>query len=141
MHTYKCGIIDKTIPTNKEIFQYKKSDDICKTEWYMNLTKHIDNLLDKGCCNFAITTTPISLIAAEYISQQKKSHLKYKKIKLHIVIPERDFLSFFDIKLSEYPNLLKQYTDITILSSKSKKYALTNAIQFLQRISNDILEI
>lgn len=137
----RCIIIDKIIPTNRELFEYRLCNNIYKSDWYLNLTKRIADMLNSGCHHFILTITPASLIAAEYISQQKESNLKYRKIKLHIIIPERDFLSFFNIKLSEYPNLLNQYTDVTILSSISKKYALNNAIQFIKSISGSILEI
>lgn len=135
------AIIDKVIPTSKELFEYRFSNNVYHSEWYKNLTEKLDNLLRQGNRNFTITTTPLSLLAAEYIAQQKNSQIRFHRIKLHILIPERNFLSFFNINLSEYPNLLKGFTNVTILSPQSNRHALKNAVNLLHNMSDNIFEI
>ena len=102
--------------------------------------------MNKNKCNCAIIdkvipTTPLSLLAAEYIAQQKSSQIRFHRIKLHILIPEKNFLSFFNINLSEYPNLLKGFTNVTILSPQSNRQVLKNAVNLLHNMADNIFEI
>ena len=97
LYKSNCGIIDNIIPTPIEIYKYNKDERIYNSEWYLNLTKKIDILLKQGYRHFTITTTPATLLAAEYLSQQKKKHIQYYRIKFHLIIPNRYFVSFLNI--------------------------------------------
>lgn len=134
-----CGIIDKIIPTPIEIYEYKIDEKTYKSEWYLNLTKEIEIFLKKGCRDFTITATPSTLLAAEYILQQKKRHIRYCRVRFHLIIPNRDFVSFFDIKISK--SLLNSCDDITIFSFQYYKNVLLDSVQYVKSRSDFIFQI
>ncbi len=141
LYKSNCGIIDKNIPTPKEIYEFEKLTIIYKSNWYLDLTKKIDALLKKGFRHFIITTTPASLLAAEYISLQKKKHLRYHRIRFHLIIPSQFFLSYLKLNLREYPTILKLCDEFTVLSDGYYNDLLSVAIQLLKSKSDYIFEI
>mgnify|MGYP007123074278 CR=1 FL=1 len=138
---YNCAIVDKIIPANTEIYCYRKNDEIYHSEWYQNATKEIDVLLKEGYRNFSFTATPLSLLAAEYIAKQKSEHIGFYRARLHFILPNRDFLSFYNINISDYPLIIKELTDITFLCYETNKSTIQKILEVLRNTSHIIFEI
>ena len=134
-----CGIIEKEVPSLEEIFKYEYTE--YKQELEQTTIEKINYLLNKGYRNFNVTLTPRSLLVAEYIAQQKKKHFRFHRIQLQLIYPHKDYLSYFNINLDNYPAVLSNFSTIMILSPEFDKNLIVHSFDTIKYYSDFIIEI